>query len=302
MGTNDRKLHYRLEADFSSSRPTWMKEFYSDSMTGIAENLAIHDVHSLVSRAENATLHTIRSILASAQYYQLDPRMMATPAAIDSTRKFRMDSDGFGLATLLDDLLGFAPEKYIELRERFCEYFHQFKSVRVEVQSATQRHYHDGQFSSTGKGTGKGILFETHSGRTIRAQQVSDGAILFLGFLTLTMLPEPPKLILIEEPENGVFPKRLEEIVRILREIVAGTPEESRPQLILSTHSPYLLSFFHPDEVTLMSRRSDSVVARPLREAPDIKERMGDDEFYLGELWYNLSEEELFGDALAKAN
>ena len=36
---------------------------------------------------------------------------------------------------------------------------------------------------------------------------------------------------------------------------------------------------------------------RPLRDAPHIDERLGDGEFYLGELWYNLDEEELFQDA-----
>jgi hypothetical protein len=61
-----------------------------------------------------------------------------------------------------------------------------------------------------------------------------------------------------------------------------------------------VLSFFEPEEVTLLSRESDKpdapVRARPLRDAPSIRERLGND-FYLGELWYNLSEGELFGDA-----
>jgi hypothetical protein len=39
------------------------------------------------------------------------------------------------------------------------------------------------------------------------------------------------------------------------------------------------------------------VQARPLRQAPNILERLGSGEFYLGELWYNLSEEELFAHA-----
>jgi len=39
------------------------------------------------------------------------------------------------------------------------------------------------------------------------------------------------------------------------------------------------------------------VVARPLRDAPHIDERLAGGEFYLGELWYNLDEEELFQDA-----
>ena len=57
---------------------------------------------------------------------------MAIPAAIDPGRKFRMDPDGFGLATLLDDILGYDAERFLALRRDFCEFFPQFRSVRIE--------------------------------------------------------------------------------------------------------------------------------------------------------------------------
>ena len=59
-----------------------------------------------------------------------------------------------------------------------------------------------------------------------------------------------------------------------------------------------LLSAFQPEEVTFMSRVNGDgpVRARSLGDAPNIKERLGEDEYYLGELWYNLTEEELFCD------
>ena len=113
-------------------------------------------------------------------------------------------------------------------------------------------------------------------------------------------MPEPPPLLLIEEPENGIYPKRLEEVVRLLKELVQRPDSEPFPQIILSTHSPYVLNLFAPEEVTFLSRvpgKPDAPVrARPLTDAPRIHERMGN-EFYLGELWYNLSEEELFHGA-----
>ena len=68
----------------------------------------------------------------------------------------------------------------------------------------------------------------------------------------------------------------------------------------MTTHSPYVLSFFEPEEVTFLSRPKDRpdgpVRARPLRDARKVIEGMGS-EFYLGELWYNMSEEELFGES-----
>ncbi len=113
-------------------------------------------------------------------------------------------------------------------------------------------------------------------------------------------MPDPPNLLLIEEPENGVYPKRLGQVIELLKQLVHRSGGVRFPQIILTTHSPYVLSFFEPDEVTLLSRETDKsdspVRARPLRDAPNIRERLGND-FYLGELWYNLSEGELFGDA-----
>jgi hypothetical protein len=210
-----------------------------------------------------------------------------------------MDPDGFGLATLLDDILGFDPEQFIKLRSDFCGFFPQFRSVRIETEKAQQRVVEStGLYSANSHGIGKGIAFETKAGTTIRAQQASDGAMLFLGLLALIHSPRPPKVLLIEEPEKGVYPKRLDEIVKLIKDLEATPSGGMIPQIIMTTHSPYLLSFFQPEEVTLLSRRTDSgaVQARPLREAPNILERLGDD-FFLGELWYNLSEEELFQDA-----
>ena len=238
-------------------------------------------------------------VVKSAQKYSLHPKTMAMPAAIDPRRKFRLDQDGFGLATLIGDVVDYKPELFIQLRDKFCEYFEQFSSVRLESTNALDRTSDSNGIWQSKKGVGKGIFFETRSGQTVRAQQASDGAILFLGILALAHLPDPPNLLLIEEPENGIYPKRLGEVITMLKELVTRTDGVRFPQIIMTTHSPYVLSFFDPEEVTFLSRPSDDpdgpVRARPLREAPNIKERLGDD-FYLGELWYNLSEEELFGE------
>ena len=105
--------------------------------------------------------------------------------------------------------------------------------------------------------------------------------------------------MLVEEPENGVYPKRLGQIIKLLKELVSRDVDVRFPQIIMSTHSPYVASFFEPEEVTFLSRPPDNpegpVRARPLRDAPNINERLADG-FYLGELWYNLSEEDLFGE------
>ncbi len=241
----------------------------------------------------------LSGILRPAHKYALDAKEMSLPAAFDTERRFAMDHSGFGLATLLDDILGHDPELFIQLRYAFHEFFPQFASVGVKTEMAVARSDNANNLPVSAAAQGKGIFFETRSGQTIRARQASDGAILFLGFLALAHLPDPPTLLLIEEPENGIYPKRLGQVITLLKELVYRTEGVRFPQIIMTTHSPYVASFFEPEEVTFMSRRPGEpdgpVRARPMRDAPNIQERLGG-EFYLGELWYNLSEEDLFGE------
>ncbi len=233
--------------------------------------------------------------LKGAHLYWLNPRLMAIPSDLSPQRKFRLDPDGFGLPGLLDDVLGYDIEQFRAIRNEFCRIFPQFRSVRVETEQGLSRQFRETGRHNAGELTGKGIHFETQRGKSIRAQQASDGAILFLGFLTLANLPHPPGMLLIEEPETGIYPARLEQVIALLRKMIEKAGENA-PQIVFTTHSPYVLSFFQPDEVTFMSRGDDGAVrARPLRDAPHIQERLAG--FYLGELWYNLSEEELFADA-----
>ena len=106
---------------------------------------------------------------------------------------------------------------------------------------------------------GKEIHLVTPNG-VIRLEQASDCAVLLLGFLALCHVPAPPRLLLIEEPENGVYPKRLGEVVRLLMQFVAENPNVA-PQIVLTTHSPYLLSEFAPEEITFMCRQPDGTPA-----------------------------------------
>ena len=231
-----------------------------------------------------------------AHLYRFDPRIMAVPSALDVSRRFVMEVDGFGLASMLDDILGYDFELFKSIRDTFCQLFPQFSSIRIQTAPAIERKSSSQNLAKTSVAMGKGICFETRSGATIRSFQVSAGAILILGFITLAHLPQPPKLLLIEEPENGIYPLRLKQVIDMIRDLSSRLGSKA-PQIVMTTHSPYLLAFFEPEEATLMTRRQNgSVVAQPMRDAPHIHERMGH-EFNLGEIWYNVSEEDLFQNA-----
>jgi predicted ATPase len=128
------------------------------------------------------------------------------------------------------------------------------------------------------------------NGLTMPATYASTGLRLLLFFLTLAYHPSPPKLVLIEEPENGIHPRRLGEIMQLLRALSEGEFGGHVAQVILTTHSPYLLDHVNieKDQVLVFQRMEDGGrVAQPA-DAKRLKNFL--DEFMLGEVWFNEEE------------
>src|SRR5690606_8360330 len=76
--------------------------------------------------------------------------------------------------------------------------------------------------------------------------QESDGTLRLLGILTaLYQVPTPP-LITIEEPELAVHPGALKMLYEVLEEA------SHRTQLIITTHSPDLISYCAPENLRLV--------------------------------------------------
>jgi len=116
-----------------------------------------------------------------------------------------------------------------------------------------------------------------------------------LFFVALAYHPTPPKLILLEEPENGVHPRRLADIVRLLREITQGKHGNHAAQIVLTTHSPYLLDFvdLEQDQVLVFRREDDGSRTAEPADRERLKNYL--DEFMLGEVWFNEGEAGLVG-------
>ena len=127
-------------------------------------------------------------------------------------------------------------------------------------------------------------------GFDIPARQASDGVMLVLAYLTILYLPEPPNFLLIEEPENGIHPKRLEAVFSILRTL---TEEQGRTQVIMTTHSPYVLDLFQPEEVTLCRMNSaGEVEVKSLADSLQVVRQQK--LFTLGEIWTGEGDDALF--------
>jgi predicted ATPase len=127
-------------------------------------------------------------------------------------------------------------------------------------------------------------------GLKVGADRASTGLKMMLFFVALAFHPAPPDVILLEEPENGVHPQRLNAIVGLLRSITSGELGGHTAQIILSTHSPYLLDSvdLETDQVLVFQRQEDGTRTVEGADPNRLKKFLG--EFQLGEVWYNEGE------------
>lgn len=234
---------------------------------------------------------SVHDALTGVQYCRFNPRFLALPVAADASRQFQLQPSGFGLAQCLDDILGFDRNRFAELEARFRYIFTAVKAIRLLTQPAYRAQWdHRSPTPIFQPADGKGLNFElAGSGKLVPASQMSDGVLLVLAYLTLLYLPQPPRLILIEEPENGIHPKRLQDVLQILRDLVK---EQSRSQVVLTTHSPYVLDLFTPAEVSLCKKEDDgSVSVHSLSESEKVRDQL--DVFGLGEIWTSEGDDAL---------
>jgi predicted ATPase len=139
-----------------------------------------------------------------------------------------------------------------------------------------------------GEDTGQGypLTFRLLDNKVIPAAEVSQGLLLYFAFLTIVHRDDAPAVLLIEEPENGVHPLRLHEVIRLLR-----TLTERGVQIILTTHSPDLLNACKPEEI-LVFRRPQPDSGTEIHRLPLDFERRAM-RSTMGEIWASTGEEGL---------
>ncbi|WP_246105796.1 AAA family ATPase [Rosistilla ulvae] len=216
-------------------------------------------------------------------YLRWSARNLSLPATLSPKRHLRLAGNGFGLPTMLDDLLGESRERFGELERKFCAQFSGVKGLQLKQEQAFDSPVDDPEQTLTLKpGNGKQLYFLLENGSEIPAPQAAEGMLYTLAYLAIAYLPKPPKILLVEEPENGIHPGRVREIVRLLRQMTENDP---KIQVIMTSHSPYLVDEMQPHEVTWCRRENGRVTTQRL-DANELVQQQKD-LFELGEIWSN---------------
>lgn len=240
-----------------------------EQLTVDGENKFMHRGHEQSTLSEQgqelSKISTdLRSFIA-----QFDPWKLAAPASLGS----QLESDGTGLASLVDDLLTASD------RQPLHDFEHQLRRFSSFIGGVSTQ--------PTADKRGKELLYSlADTKRPISAKQASTGLVLVTAYLALRY-GTSYRRYLIEEPENGIHPHAASMVVQVLRELSLGGA-----QVLITTHSPLLLNQVSPEDVMVVTRRPDrGVQVKPMVDTKLFAERIRD--FDLGELWYNIGEDEL---------
>ncbi len=105
---------------------------------------------------------------------------------------------------------------------------------------------------------------------------LSDGTLRFIALSTLLLQPNPPKFIIIDEPELGLHPEAIE----ILAELIKLASANS--QLLISTQSVQLVNCFTPGDILIAEKEhGETKITRP--DTEELKDWLKD--YTLGEIW-----------------
>jgi len=207
--------------------------------------------------------------LRNTAYYSLDPRHLRKP----SLHAAILSEIGEGLPALLESILRADRERFLALEKHFYRRFPSYS--RLELPLATIQRGADGI----------GLSFQTRQGKLLTADSVSDGVMLSLAFLAITYQLLPPRVLLIEEPETGVHHASLKDIVETLKQLSA----DKGVQVIMTTHSPYMLDGVDPVVVHVFQKDDEGAVhAKRLSDFDGAGEIS--DMFSTGEKWSLLAE------------
>lgn len=246
-----------------SARDSAMEKF-----SGTSGSTPLHPGSPVASRVVGENVghpdrDRLRQVIQGVTMLRLDPDALRQPAPlIPEGEAVRLrDERGTGLAAVLDALQTRNLDTISALNTSLRGLFPAFRSLRLRNTSAREK--------------ALGVVLT--DGTEVPAEEMSEGLLYYLALAVLPHTQATP-LILIEEPENGLHPARIREVMSLLRSL------SEEVQIVLATHSPLVLNELRGDEISIVTRTPEAgTQAILLSETPDYAIRAK--AFENGELW-----------------
>lgn len=189
----------------------------------------------LMTNPSLATLYHLREFVIGWRFYSafdVDGDKIRGPVSIEQEPVLRENAGN--LSAVLFHLMTEHPLVFDELKTHLRSAIPGFRNLTVKARG----------------GPGQVIAFWQEEGvdDELSLADLSDGILRFLCWTTLCLVPNPPTLVCIDEPDQGVHPRTLP--------ILAGLFEKAgaRTQWLLATHASYFLTQFDVSRIAVMKK------------------------------------------------
>ncbi len=205
-----------------------------------------------------------------AALVRFDPeclREMSSLLPTESRRQF-LRNRGHGLPAIYQAILGQGDSEFTGIVKRLQVHFPSVRRLSVVAKSATQL----------------GLEVRLSDGTRVEAEHWSEGLLYYLAFEALHSLGTG--LFLVEEPETGLHPARIADVMHLLRSF----SEQEDCQILVATHSPLVVNELEPQEVSVVTRPSleAGTIVTPMTETKNFESRAKG--YALGELWVSFAD------------
>lgn len=221
-----------------------------------ADTLPRTMLSTVTNASEHRTLVLARQEMMSWAQLQLEPSKLRAPDGF--TAPHSVDTHGGHLPATLYYLAQAAEQAgeagaadiYQGIANRLAELIDDVGSISVDVDDKRQA---------------LSILMTDREGAAHLASALSDGTLRFLALAVMEADPAFRALLCLEEPENGMHPKRIPAILRLLQDLAVDSEQSiglDNPfrQVIVNTHSPSVVAEV-PDDCLLVGVGAAATVA-----------------------------------------
>ena len=217
-------------------------------------------------------------------YRRFEPDALKCPSLLTN----ELTNDGHGFPGYLTHILGTDRPVFERIEREFSRRFPEYKDIMMPSVNVTP-HPERGESESPGRGE-KGtyrlfLKLRKQNDVVLETEDISDGQVVCLAFIALSCISTRPNILLVEEPENWIHHASLKDIVETLKQL----SKDKGVQVMLTTHSPYLLDHVEPEEVHVFAKDEEGAVhAKRLSDFEGAGEIS--DMFSTGEKWSLLAE------------
>lgn len=217
--------------------------------------------------AEHRTLVLARQEMVSWTQLQLEPTALRAPDSF--TASHTIGANGAHVPATLHHLAQLAAQQssgadadlYSQIASRLFELNEDVHAITVGVDEKRQL---------------LNIVMTDRQGTSHPASSLSDGTLRFLALAVMEADSSPRSLLCLEEPENGMHPRRIPAMLRLLRDLAVDPDEpvgadNPMRQVIVNTHSPQVVAEVHDDSLLVadaMTEWSAGQRSSRLRFAP----------------------------------